>query len=455
MSEILSGITLEQLIDTALLRSGFNSAVVLTGTTLLGVSAGLAGTFSLLRKRALMGDALAHSTLPGLALAFLFSVFYGDGSKSLFPLLLGASATAILGVLCVQFLVHNTRLGEEAAIGAVLSVFFGIGVVLLSLIQNLDSGSAGGLSHFIYGQTAAMSRQDAGLLALVAAGACFASVMLFKEFGMVCFDTEFARTQGWPVTFIDLLMMAQIVLVTVLGLQFVGVILIVSLLIIPAAAARFWTERLSRMLAISALIGGASGYVGALLSSLFPHAPAGSLIVLTAGALFLLSFLFAPERGVFVSVFRSLALRLRVSEEHLLRSFYEYLELHGGECSEIPHKSIWLMRGWSRMFQSGLLSLLRMKGFLSETSKSASTLSEEGYSRAAELTRNHRLWEEYLLQYGSVDVSHVDYSADFVEHVLSPRIVNELESHIETQGTLESPHPIEAPLTSLTSEERD
>ncbi len=453
MADFFSSPDIARVLDTALLRAGFNSAIVVTGTTLLGVSAGLAGTFSLLRKRALMGDALAHSTLPGLALAFLATVFLGDGSKNLAILLLGASTTAILGVLCVQFLVQNTRLGEEVAIGAVLSVFFGIGIVLLSLVQNIDSGSAGGLSHFIYGQTAAMSKNDAVLLALLAAAACVATVLLFKEFGMVCFDVEFARTQGWPVNLIDLAMMGQIVVVTVLGLQSVGVILIVALLIVPAAAARFWTERLSLMLGVSALIGGASGYFGALISSLFPHAPAGAVIVLTAGSLFVFSFLFAPERGVLASVFRATALRMRVTEEHLLRSFYEYLEIRGEGGMRIPHAEIHLLHAWGGLYRRMFMWLLKRRGYMTQSDTHSSTLSEKGFARAAQLTRNHRLWEEYVLQYGNVDVTHVDYSADLVEHVLSPRIVSELEAKIKTQGDLESPHPIELPFAVQGPEE--
>ncbi len=169
--------------------------------------------------------------------------------------------------------------------------------MLLSHIQTLGTGAEGGIAKFIYGQTATMSAREATAIALVAAAATVAVLLLFKEFRLACFDREFATAQGWPVTLIDLLMMALVVLVTVIGLRAVGLILVVALIIIPAAAARFWTERLSVMTLCAAAIGAASGYLGAAASALFPSFPAGGVIVLTAGAFFILSMLLAPARG--------------------------------------------------------------------------------------------------------------------------------------------------------------
>ena len=163
-----------------------------------------------------------------------------------------------------------TRLPEDAAIGAVLSVFFGLGLVLISHIQTLGTGGQGGITKFIYGQTATMRAWDASVIGLVAVAVIVAAFALFKEFRLVCFDQEFAGTQGWPISAIDLMMMSMVVIVTVIGLQAVGLILIVALVIIPAAAARFWTDRLWVMTVAAAVIGGASGYFGAGASALFP-----------------------------------------------------------------------------------------------------------------------------------------------------------------------------------------
>jgi manganese/zinc/iron transport system permease protein len=287
--------TLLELLRVLGFQAGYNTSIVLLGVSLLGIAAGVVGTFAMLRKRALMSDTLSHASLPGIATAFLAAVALGASGRSLWLLLGGAAASGIVGVLTVQFIVRNTRLPPDAAMGAVLSVFFGIGFVLLSYIQTLDTGDQGGVAKFIYGQTATMTALEATSIAVVALLAVVAAAALFKEFRLVCFDPEFADAQGWSVSLIDLLMMALVVAVTVIGLRAVGLILIIALVIIPPAAARFWTERLGTMTLIAALFGGLSGYLGAAASALLPRFPAGAVIVLVAGALFPSAFC-SPRR---------------------------------------------------------------------------------------------------------------------------------------------------------------
>ena len=279
------------------LRGGYNTIVVMIGVSLLGVAAGAIGAFALLRKRAMMSDVLSHATLPGIGVAFLVAVALGANGRSLPVLLTGATIAAVVAALTVQWLSRSARLPEDAAMGAVLSVFFGLGAVLLSFIQTLRTGAEGGLSHFILGQTAAMSAQDAVLIGVVAAGVILAIVLLGKEFRIVCFDPEFGAVQGWPIARIDLMLMALVVIVAVIGLQAVGMLLIVALMIVPAAAARQLTDNLWVMVALSALMGGFSAWVGAALSATFPRAPAGGLIVLVAGGVFLLSLLVSAWRN--------------------------------------------------------------------------------------------------------------------------------------------------------------
>ena len=439
--------------DTLTLQAGFNSTSVILGTTFLGTAAGIVGCFSLLRKRALVGDALAHCTLPGLAVAYLCSHFAGLEGKNLVALLSGATIFGLLGVLAIQLITHHTRIKEDAAIGSVLSCFFGLGILLLSVIQSVGSGSAGGLAHFIYGQTAALSRSDSFVTLILALGATLCAILFIKEFRLVCFDREFAATQGWPVQGIDILLMTLVVLVTVIGLQSVGLLLIVALLIIPAASARFWTERLNVMTVLAGAIGGLSGYFGAITSSLIPRMPAGAIIVLVAGALFIFSFLFAPRRGVLAGGWRMLSLRIQVAIDHLLRELYEALEREG-EVNEkaVPVLNLRSYRQWSIPFRVLLKSLLQFRRILlvSPDSKTLS-LTPNGIVKATQLIRNHRLWEQYLLTYGRVASSHVDYSADLVEHILSGEVVRELEAALKAKGRLpagsstplSSVHPIE------------
>lgn len=428
---------LARVIEVLTLQAGFNSAIVVIGTTLLGIAAGTIGTFALLRNRSLMGDALAHSALPGLAAAFILGSYAGIGGRHLWLLLLGATISGVLGVLCVQWLSRSTRLHEDSAIGAVLSCFFGAGVVLMSIIQSLGTGEEGGLHHFIFGQTAAMNRADAYLTLFVAVLALAICAILFKEFRVVSFDQDFAASEGWPVSRIDLAMMSLVVVVTVVGLQAVGLLLIVALLIIPPAGARFWTEKLKAMMVGSALIGGLSGYLGSAASALLPRLPAGAVIVLIAGVIFFISFLFAPARGVLSRFIAQIRMTLRIAEDHVLRELYEQSEKEivnaqsQGKFCGTKHMPIF--GGWSKLYRAFVIKRMAQRGLVEvkrDGSETSLRLLPRGLSEALRRVRNHRLWEEYLISEMDLPCSHVDYSADYVEHVLSPDIVSALEKSL-------------------------
>jgi manganese/zinc/iron transport system permease protein len=287
----------------------YNTTIVLLGTGLLGASAGLIGTFTVLRRRALIGDALAHAALPGLCIAFLLA-----GERSLPLMLLGALVTGVLGVAIIAALRDRTRTKEDAAIGIVLSVFFGAGVVLIRMIQSRPgSGSKAGLDSYILGKAAGMIAQDVYLIAIVALLNLMVVTLLYKEFRLVTFDVEFARVGGWPTYLLDLVLMAMIALTVVIGLPAVGVVLVTALLILPAAAARFWTERLGRMLILAAGLGAAMGLIGTALSAEFSSLPTGPIIVLAGLGLFLISVVFAPRRGALARL--RLRARLRPTED--------------------------------------------------------------------------------------------------------------------------------------------
>ena len=201
----------------------------------------------------------------------------------------GAAIFSVLGTASVILIQRHSRLKDDAALGIVLSSYFGLGIVLLGFATRISSGNAAGLSSFIYGKTASMLFLDALLIAATALLAAVFCVLFFKEFALICFDGDFAAAQGWPVARLDFLMMSLAVVVTVIGLQAVGLILVVALLIIPPAAARFWTHDLRRMLLLSGLFGAAAGLVGSGISALMANLPAGAVIVLTASGIFLVS----------------------------------------------------------------------------------------------------------------------------------------------------------------------
>jgi manganese/zinc/iron transport system permease protein len=411
-----------EIIETLTLRAGFNTNTVILGTTLLGVAAGVIGVFALLRKRSLVTDALSHATLPGIGLAFLGAGALGIDGRSLPVLLAGAAATGVLGVACIQALLRYTRLREDAAIGIVLSVFFGAGVVVLSYIQANAASGAAGLNKFIYGQTAAMGMGDAALMASIAGAAVVLALLLLKELTLVCFDDAFARVGGWPVGAIDLLMMGLVVLVTVAGLQAVGLILVVAMLIIPPVAARFWTERLRRMVLLSALFGGVSALAGTLASSTLDRTPTGPAIVLSAGFIFLVGMVAAPRRGVVAGILRQFGVRVRIHADHALAAMLRSVSDPRPVSSVLPPGLVGVVVGATLQRRS----LARIEGGMI-------ALTPEGIAAAELADRRRRLWERYLVSYADIAPSHVDISADAIEHVVDPQIVASLESELAAE----------------------
>ncbi len=422
------------------------SEKVMIGTALLGGMSGVVGSFAVLRRRSLVGDMLAHAALPGICLAFLLL-----GTRNLLGLSLGALATGLLAIVAVTVIVRWTRTKEDAAIGIVLSTFFGAGVVLLSVIQKPSvGGNKAGLNLYLFGEPANMLTGDLFLLAGVAVVVLLTVAMLFKEFQLVCFDTDFAQSQGWPTLGLDLAMMAALAVVTVVGLPIVGVILMAAMIILPAATARFWTNRLHILLLLAGALGVAAGLLGSHLGRNFP---AGASIVLTATALFVVSMLFAPQRGVVARVFAEWRLRRRISREHLLRSLYELGEPRLPLVAQLPVEQLRTYRYWKPKLLERLLRWA-VAGKLVKVAENQVQLTPLGLRRAAELTKTHRLWETYLMQQANIAADHVDRDADETEHLLPASMLRELEQQLEEAGRLprasadvpQSPHELELSL---------
>ena len=436
----------------------YNTRVVIIGATLLGLAAGLVGTFLLLRKRALLSDAISHATLPGIALAFItMSIMWGNG-KNLIGLIAGAAVFSILGTTSVIVIQKYTRLKDDAALGIVLSVFFGLGIALMGLATRMESGNAAGLSSFIYGKTASMLFFDAMLIALTALGTIIFCILFFKEFALVCFDADYGATQGWPVMRLDFLMMGLVVVVTVIGLQAVGLILVVALLIIPAAAARFWTFRLRQMLWLSGVFGALSGMLGSGISALLANLPAGAVIVLTASAVFIFSMTFGTARGLLRLVIERYKLRKRILRENLLRDLYEWNEsAHAATSNESftiksqtqgPNFGDLLnRRSWSKRQLLRTIGSLKAAKDLAVDDDNRLQFTDQGMQAAKDIVRKHRLWEAYLISHADVATGTVDLSADRIEHVLDDNIISKLEAlfpNVNPKELPKSPHALEA-----------
>ncbi len=266
---------------------------VLFGSAILGIVGGVIGCLAVLRQQSLLSDAVSHAALPGICVAFL-----ATGVRSTPVLMIGAAVTGLLGALLVLGLVRATRLREDAALGIVLSTFFGFGTVLLTRISRSGDADQAGLSSFLFGQAASLIATDVLTMAILGTITLIVVAVAYKEFKLSTFDPGFAASVGLPVTGISILLTILIVTAIVIGLQAVGVILMVTVLVAPALAARQWTSSLGRMMVLAGIFGGVSGIAGALLSATISRLPTGPTIVLIASAIVIVSVLFAPGRGV-------------------------------------------------------------------------------------------------------------------------------------------------------------
>ena len=272
---------------------------VAMGSAVLGVVSGVLGCFAVLRKQGLMGDALSHAALPGVCLAYMWT-----GSKAPITLILGAAIAGWIGMLAILAIVRRTKVDQGSALGIVLTVFFGFGVVLLTVIQKGNDPNQAGIDKFLFGQAAALTHEMVSTMTVIGAGALLIVLLLFKEFKVLAFDPEFAGTIGLPVPALGALLTGLLVVAIVIGLNTVGVILMSAMLIAPASAARQWTHSLSRMVLYSALIGSASGLAGAVWSMVVDDIPTGPAIVICLGIAVVISLVFGSAQGLAWQSFR-------------------------------------------------------------------------------------------------------------------------------------------------------
>lgn len=266
---------------------------VALGAAVLGLVSGVLGAFAVLRRQGLMGDALSHAALPGLCLAYLLT-----GSKAPLVLMLGAAVAGWLGMTLILRIVRHTRIDPGSALGIVLTVFFGAGVVLLTVLQKRNDAGQAGLDKFLFGQAAALVQEDVVTMGVLGGGALLVVTLLYKEFQLLSFDPEYARTLALPTRALDALLTGLLVVAVVIGLNTVGVVLMSALLVAPGAAARQWTHSLAKMLWLSAAFGAASGVAGALISVTGSRVPTGPVIVLCVTGIVIVSLLFGSARGI-------------------------------------------------------------------------------------------------------------------------------------------------------------
>ncbi len=358
---------------------------VALGGSILGVVSGVLGCFAVLRHESLMGDALSHAALPGVAVAFLVA------GRELGALLIGAGIASWLGVQFIRSLLHTTRIKQDTAMGIVLAAWFAAGIALLAYIQSRPDASQAGLDTFIFGQAAAMVESDVRLIFGVGAVAFIVVALFWKELKLVAFDPGFAGANGFRVGLINALLSTLIVVAIVLGLQLAGVILMVGMLIAPGIAARQWTQKLDQMVILSALFGAFAGGTGAILSAVDANVPTGPMIIVVAFAIVTVSIAFAPGRGLVWALLRARGDRRRFAAQVTLRDLYRYAQAHGGANHPVPNAFIMGVGDASAVL--GLQQLQR-RGYLALKGDTW-VLTAEGIRIAEADAHNQQLWDVY------------------------------------------------------------
>jgi len=395
---------------------------VVIAVVLMSISASITGCFTFLRKRALVGDAIAHAILPGVCLAFMFTQI-----KNPFILLIGATISGWLGLLSIDFITARTRLKPDTALSLVLSVFYGFGIFLLTIIQSSGNAAQSGLNNFLFGNAAAMVREDVITFTVFSGILILTVLALFNPFKLVIFDRDFAGVSGYPVEKIELLLSFLTVLAIAIGIQAVGVVLMSALLITPAASARYWTERLRQMMLLAAVFAAISGVSGAYVSYALPHMPTGPWIVMFLTFFALISILFGNKKGVIAAKIQQSRNNQKILLENILKCLY-----HLGEKEQKFNKAYTINEIQSKrlMPASDLkkgIKKLQNRNQITVSPANLIQLTLEGVKEGKRVTRVHRLWEIYLTKYMQLPVDHVHNDAEAIEHIITPELEKQLE----------------------------
>lgn len=264
--------------------------IVTLGSALLGGVSGVLGCFAVLRKQSLLGDGISHSALAGVVLAFILS-----GSNKTEILLLGGLITGLISTVLILIITNNSRIKFDSALAMIMSVFFGLGLVLLTYVQKQDNATQAGLERFIYGQAAAILQSDVKLIAFSGGFLLLIIFIFWKEFKLISFDIEFAKTIGIPTEKYSYLLTLLIIITIIIGLQTVGAILMSAMLVTPAIGARMWVNSLSKMVILSAILGTTSAIFGTIISSTISNIPTGPAIVIVASIITMISINLAKK----------------------------------------------------------------------------------------------------------------------------------------------------------------
>lgn len=387
----------------------------LIASVTIGISCGLIGTYIMLRRMSLIGDALAHAVLPGVVVSFMVA------GKSEAALFIGAVVSGILTVLLIGFVNRNSKIKEDTSIGIIFTGAFALGILLVSQLKQVHID----LSSYLFGDVLGVSTGDITLSMIIMFVIILCIVLFYKQLLLTSFDPTMAMTIGISTTLVHYMLMTLLSMSIVAGLQSVGVILIIAMLITPPATAYLLSSNLKKILLLSAMFGTISAITGLYLSYHFNFA-SGASIVLVAVALFMLAFLFSPKEGVVTKLFRRRSASKLVLIEDVIKLSYRFKDETGK--TELVDK-IANELGISNSRVEGVIKTLLGKGLMSRTNGNYQ-LTDKGIKYALRLVRTHRLWETYITNKNVVDIEHIHPEAEKLEHVLTEDMVDELDEEL-------------------------
>ena len=415
----------------------FNDPVavkVMLGVAIIGGVAGVVGTFSFLRKKTLIADAVSHSVLPGVCIGFMFA-----GTKDPILLMFGALVIGWLSVWFIDFISRVTKLSEDTAIALVSTFFFAIGSVLISIISKSQNEEQTGLKNFLFGKAATMSIFDIQVFTVVGIGIVLLVAFFYKSFQLVCFNPDFAKSIGLNVKLVEFLLSTLTVLTVAIGIQTVGVVLMSALLIAPAASARYWTDKLPIMIVLAALFGVFSGIFGVFFSTFKGNMPTGPWIVFALFLFTLFTLIFAPKKGWYSIQRKNKMNQRQIAEENILKIIYQLKESGKNSVSFIDFLEKRSMD--TRLLEKTIKNLINKK--LLHRSEMLISLTKHGEVEAARIVRSHRLWELYLTKRMNFKEDHIHGAAETMEHLITPEIEKELLNELDFPKS--DPHNKEIP----------
>ncbi len=401
-----------------------NVGWVLMGMVFMCSGAAVVGVFMYLQKRALIGDTVSHAILPGICLAFIFT----QTKEPLF-LLTGATLSGLLGLFSVNYLTRHTHIKPDAALAIVLSVFYGLGILLLTFIQKSGSAAQSGLDKFLLGKAAALVREDVIVFGISSLILITTVVIWYKPLKIITFDRDFAATSGIRVKWLEGMLYFLTVLAIAIGIQAIGVVLMAALLIAPAVAARYWTHQLKWLLLLAVVFAAVSGITGAYISYLIPRMPTGPWVVVILSLFAFLSLLFGTAKGTALRWIRQIVYRRKMLKENILKCLYQLGEKDGKYHTYRDFHEIHQRRYIpdSDLHRGG--RMLARKGYI-EQNKQEMKLTPEGLKEGERIVRIHRLWELYLTTHLNLPADHVHDNAEAIEHVITPEIELALEASL-------------------------